>query len=101
MSVWWRCVSSGLFLAVKCIRMTFGPSRDHNCVAENACSDEPIRYLVYGEEEWKAQAFEALEQLNCFDPQTKVEFKQTLNWLHEHAVRPAEHIIVCVYSLEL
>ena len=55
-----------------------------------ACCDgvreSAIRYLVYGEPEWRAQATKALEQMNCFDPQTKVEFQQTLAWLHEHAV---------------
>ena len=45
------------------------------------------RYLAYGEPEWRAQATAALEKMECFDPQTKVEFQQTLAWLHEHAVR--------------
>lgn len=42
-------------------------------------------YIVYGEEEWKQLAIEALKGLNCFDGQTKLQFEQTLDWLHEHA----------------
>jgi hypothetical protein len=41
---------------------------------------------VYGEEEWKQLAIEALKGLNCFDGQTKLQLEQTLDWLHERAV---------------
>jgi len=42
-------------------------------------------YLAYGEEQWRALASEALDEMNCFDPQTRREFTDTLAWLHEHA----------------
>ena len=46
----------------------------------------PCRYLIYGEPQWRAQAEEALNQLNCYDPQTHKKFVEALAWLHEHAV---------------
>ena len=41
---------------------------------------------MYGEENWRQQATEALKQMDCFNEQTTKEFNETLAWLHEHAV---------------
>ena len=43
------------------------------------------RYLEYGEEEWRAKATLALEQLNTYCEETRRNFKSTLDWLKEHA----------------
>jgi len=42
-------------------------------------------YLDYGEEEWKAGARRAVEQLNTFSEEVKKNFHSTLEWLKEHA----------------
>ncbi|ODV88290.1 hypothetical protein CANARDRAFT_26445 [[Candida] arabinofermentans NRRL YB-2248] len=43
-------------------------------------------YLDYGEESWKAQAIECLEEMECFNPETKNAFEGVLNWLKNWAV---------------
>lgn len=44
-----------------------------------------IRFLDYGEEEWKTQARECLAELNTFSDDVRHNFLATLDWLHEHA----------------
>ncbi|KAL6947792.1 cytosolic leucyl tRNA synthetase [Hanseniaspora uvarum] len=43
-------------------------------------------YVDYGEESWKVQAKECLEQMECFAPEVKNAFESTLNWLSNWAV---------------
>lgn len=42
-------------------------------------------YLDYGEETWKKEAIEALNNLNTFHDEVKKNFMACLNWLHEYA----------------
>lgn len=42
-------------------------------------------YLDYGEEHWKAQAVEVLNNMNTYHDEVKKNFVATLNWLHEYA----------------
>ncbi|OBA28001.1 hypothetical protein HANVADRAFT_22229 [Hanseniaspora valbyensis NRRL Y-1626] len=43
-------------------------------------------FVDYGEEAWKSQARECLEQMECFAPEVKNAFEGTLNWLSNWAV---------------
>ena len=43
------------------------------------------RYLNYGEEEWKATAKKALQNIETYSDDVKKNFEATLDWLHEHA----------------
>ncbi|GMM30343.1 leucine--tRNA ligase [Martiniozyma asiatica (nom. inval.)] len=43
-------------------------------------------YLDYGEENWKAQAIECLEQMKCFHSETKNAFEGVLDWLKNWAL---------------
>ncbi|ONH66132.1 Leucine--tRNA ligase, cytoplasmic [Cyberlindnera fabianii] len=43
-------------------------------------------YVDYGEEEWKSQAVEALENMNTFTSETKNAFEGVLDWLKNWAV---------------
>ncbi|OEJ82881.1 Leucine--tRNA ligase, cytoplasmic [Hanseniaspora osmophila] len=43
-------------------------------------------YLDYGEESWKKQALECLDQLQCFAPEVKNAFEGNLDWLSNWAV---------------
>ncbi|OAD52391.1 Leucine--tRNA ligase, cytoplasmic, partial [Eufriesea mexicana] len=42
-------------------------------------------YLDYGEEAWKKDAVEALNNLNTFHDEIRKNFMACLDWLHEHA----------------
>ncbi|XP_045459482.1 leucine--tRNA ligase, cytoplasmic [Melitaea cinxia] len=42
-------------------------------------------YLDYGNEEWKAQAENALAQMNTYHDEVRKNFQATLKWLHEYA----------------
>ncbi|XP_043263224.1 leucine--tRNA ligase, cytoplasmic [Colletes gigas] len=42
-------------------------------------------YLDYGEENWKKEAMEALNNLNTFHDEVRKNFIVCLNWLHEYA----------------
>ncbi|XP_048511037.1 leucine--tRNA ligase, cytoplasmic isoform X2 [Athalia rosae] len=42
-------------------------------------------YLDYGEENWKKQAEQALENLETFHDEVRKNFTACLNWLHEYA----------------
>lgn len=42
-------------------------------------------YLDYGEETWKREAIEALNNLNTFHDEVRKNFMACLNWLHEYA----------------
>eukprot|EP00912_Choanoflagellata_sp_UC4_P000898 UC4_evm1s553 len=42
-------------------------------------------FLDYGEPAWRAKADECLQQMECYDELTKQGFKDTLDWLHQHA----------------
>lgn len=42
-------------------------------------------YLDYGNESWKQQARQVLDQLNTYHDEVKKNFVGCLNWLHEHA----------------
>lgn len=42
-------------------------------------------YLDYGEETWKKEAIEALNNLNTFHDEVRKNFMACLNWLHEYA----------------
>lgn len=43
-------------------------------------------YIDYGEENWKGQALECLEQMQCFHPETKNAFEGVLDWLKNWAL---------------
>jgi leucyl-tRNA synthetase len=42
-------------------------------------------YLDYGEEHWKAQAVQVLNNMNTYHDEVKKNFIATLDWLHEYA----------------
>lgn len=42
-------------------------------------------YLDYGEENWKKQAEQALNNLDTFHDEVRRNFNASLDWLHEHA----------------
>lgn len=69
-------------------------------------------YLDYGEETWRNEAMEALNNLNTFHEEVRKNFIACLNWLHEYAcsrtyglgkiiyfVRKRRYIIFLAYSI--
>ncbi|KAJ8952428.1 hypothetical protein NQ318_014520 [Aromia moschata] len=42
-------------------------------------------FINYGEEKWKKQAMNALENINTYHEEVKRNFVSSLNWLHEYA----------------
>jgi len=42
-------------------------------------------YLDYGEDQWRALAQQAVDQLNTFTDEVRKNFNSTLDWLKEHA----------------
>lgn len=69
-------------------------------------------YLDYGEETWRNEAMEALNNLNTFHEEVRKNFIACLNWLHEYAcsrtyglgkityfVRKRRYVIYLVYSI--
>lgn len=42
-------------------------------------------YLDYGEEQWKSQAFKALDRMNTYHDEVRKNFQSCLNWLREYA----------------
>ncbi|KAI4462763.1 leucyl-trna synthetase [Holotrichia oblita] len=42
-------------------------------------------YLDYGEKNWKSQAKQALEELNCYNDEVRRNLEGCLDWLQEHA----------------
>ena len=44
-----------------------------------------LRYLNYGEEEWKQKTKKALEATETYSEDVRKNFEATLEWLHEHA----------------
>lgn len=44
-----------------------------------------LRYLDYGEASWKAQATQALSQMELYSEEVRRNFAATLDWLKEHA----------------
>lgn len=44
-----------------------------------------IRYLNYGEEQWRTVVRNHLQNVELFSDEVRKNFEASLDWLHEHA----------------